>query len=306
MGLDRPDDAGVYKISEDLALIQTVDFFTPIVDDPYDFGQIAVANALSDVYAMGGRPLCAMNITCFPIKDLNISILREILKGGLDKMREGKVALVGGHSVQDKELKYGLAVTGLVHPDRVLTSTGAKAGDKLILTKCLGTGIINTAVKGELASPEAVSKVIASMAALNARAAELMASAPVTACTDVTGFGLICHAYEMLDGSRLGLMLDSEAVPFFPEAREYSAMGLLPGGLQRNREFRQDKVQTDAELPEYMLDILYDPQTSGGLLIALPDEAADTLLKRLRVEGMEKAAIIGEFTDTAQGFITIR
>ena len=213
VGLDRADDAGVYKVNDELALIQTVDFFTPIVDDPYWFGMIAAANALSDVYAMGGVPKTAMNLVGFPLGDMELSVLREIIQGGLDKMREADVVLVGGHSVEDKELKYGLSVTGFIHPDRVLTKGGFEEGDCLILTKPLGTGIINTAIKGAIASPRITKTVTHLMAALNRKAAETMTRFPVHACTDITGFGLIGHLAEMIFDSPLGLRLNSNAIP---------------------------------------------------------------------------------------------
>ena len=207
MGIERAEDAGVYKLTDELAIIQTMDFFTPIVDDPYTFGQIAVANALSDVYAMGGSALTAMNIVCFPEKTMDMSILKEILAGGLDKMHEAGVLLVGGHSVEDQELKYGLSVTGIIHPAKVVLNTGAEVGDVLILTKPLGTGIISTAIKGEVAGEEAVAKITRSMSALNRRASELMQEVGVHACTDVTGFGLLGHAAEMIEGTDVGMVI---------------------------------------------------------------------------------------------------
>ncbi len=234
VGLERADDAGVYKLRDDLAIIQTVDFFTPIVDDPLLFGRIAAANALSDVYAMGGEPICAMNIACFPVREMDIAVLHEILKGGLEKLREAGVVLAGGHTVEDPELKYGLSITGIVHPERVLTNRGAQPGDQLILTKPLGTGLINTAIKGELASESAIEKAVSAMTTLNRQAAELMAGAPVHACTDVTGFGLLGHACEMVEDTPVGLVINAHAVPVFPEALEYCEMGLLPAGLARN------------------------------------------------------------------------
>lgn len=294
VGLEKPDDAGVYKLRDDLAIIQTVDFFTPIADDPYVFGQIAVANALSDVYAMGGKPLTAMNLVCFPIKTMDISVLREILKGGLEKMREAGVVLVGGHSVQDEELKYGLSVTGVIHPDRLITAAGAKAGDKLILTKPLGTGIVNTALKGGLARPETVARVTRYMVALNDKAAELMQEISANACTDITGFGLLGHACEMAQNSQVGMRIHAALVPMFAEAVEFARMGLVPGGTQRNREFRSGMVELARELPDYMSDILFDPQTSGGLLISVSPEKADLLLARLHEGGVPESCIIGE------------
>ncbi len=297
VGMDRADDAGVYKISKDLAIIQTVDFFTPIVDDPYMFGQIAAANSLSDVYAMGGQPLTAMNIVCFPIKMMDISILREILRGGLDKMKEAGVTLAGGHSVEDSELKYGLSVTGIIHPSRVLTNVGAKAGDRLILTKPLGTGIINTAIKAGMAKEESVAMVVHCMARLNRDASEVMQEVGARACTDITGFGLIGHAFEMIQGTGKGIVFYASQVPLFPEAVNFAKMGLVPGGTYRNRDFRMQQVDIDPAVLPYLSDILFDPQTSGGLLIAAPTEKAGKMIKRLKERGIEEAALIGEVVD---------
>ena len=306
VGMERAEDAGVYKLSDDLAIIQTVDFFTPIVDDPYTFGQVAVANALSDVYAMGGKPLTAMNIVCFPIKSMDISVLREILAGGLDKMREAGVVLVGGHSVEDKELKYGLSVTGIIHPAKVVLNSGARVGDKLILTKPLGTGIINTAIKGDMADEGMVSRVVNCMVALNSKASELMMDIGVNACTDVTGFGLLGHACEMIAETDVGMIIDSLVVPFFPEVKEFSEMGLVPGGLHRNREFRMGMVELAHEIPGYLVDVLFDPQTSGGLLIAVPESKAASLLKRMHEEGVGEAVVIGEIVAEPKGKIIVR
>ena len=294
VGLEKADDAGVYKLSEELAIIQTVDFFTPIVDDPNTFGQIAAANALSDVYAMGGTPITAMNIVCFPVKTLDISVLREILRGGLEKMAEAGVALVGGHSVDDVELKYGLSVTGTVHPRRVVTKAGARAGDKLILTKPLGTGIINTAVKGKVAGEEAASRAAIHMASLNRAASQLMQEVGVSACTDITGFGLLGHACEMIQDSDIGMKIRMSSVPVFPEAIEFARMGMIPGGTYRNKEFRAAMIQASGGLPDHVLDILFDPQTSGGLFIAVSPERAARLLSRLHQNGVVEAAVVGE------------
>jgi len=294
VGLEKADDAGVYKLSEDLAIVQTIDFFTPIVDDPYTFGQIAVANALSDVYAMGGKPLTAMNVVCFPVKTLDISVLREILRGGLEKMREAGVVLVGGHSVDDTELKYGLSVTGVIHPSKVITKTGAKAGDKLILTKPLGTGIINTAVKGGVAGEETVTKVAGHMATLNKVASEAMQEIGVNACTDITGFGLLGHACEMIQDSEIGMKIRTASVPVFAEAIEFAQMGMIPGGTYRNKEFRSSMVKMATEVPEYVQDVLFDPQTSGGLFIAVSAAKANLLLSRLHEAGVVEARIVGE------------
>jgi len=306
VGMERAEDAGVYKLSDDLAIVQTLDFFTPIVDDPYTFGQVAAANALSDVYAMGGRPLTAMNIVCFPVETMDVSILREILAGGLDKLHEAGVILVGGHSVEDRELKYGLSVTGVVHPQKVVLNTGAKVGDRLILTKPLGTGIINTALKGGVADEAAVAKSVKCMVALNKKAAELMVTVEVHACTDVTGFGLLGHACEMIEGTDVGMTIYSSAVPFFPEAKELAEMGMIPGGLHRNREFRLNMVEFGESVPQFMSDILFDPQTSGGLLISVPASEAESLLERMHKEGIEEVAIIGEVMAEPQGRIIVR
>jgi selenide,water dikinase len=294
VGLDRADDAGVYKITDDLAIIQTVDFFTPIVDDPYWFGQIAASNALSDVYAMGGVPKTAMNLVAFPIKDMDMSVLRQILQGGLDKMREAEVVLVGGHSVEDKELKYGLSVTGFIHPDRILTKKGLKTGDRLILTKPLGTGIINTAIKGGLASREIIETVTRLMATLNRDAAEIMKDYPVHACTDITGFGLLGHIAEMIIDTEFSVRLTSKTIPIIPETLEYAGMGLVPAGTYNNREFRECMVDFTPSVDRLLQDILFDPQTSGGLLMCVDEESADELLDTLKEKGMADAAIIGE------------
>ncbi len=271
-----------------------MDFFTPIVDDPYWFGQIAAANALSDVYAMGGVPKTAMNLVAFPIKDMDISVLRQILQGGLDKMKEAGVVLVGGHSVEDKELKYGLSVTGFIHPDRILTKKDLKVGDRLILTKPLGTGIINTAIKGGLASKEITDTVTRLMATLNRDAAEIMKDYPVHACTDITGFGLLGHIAEMIIDTGFSIKLTSKAIPIIPETLEYAGMGLVPAGTYNNREFRECMVDFAPSVDRLVQDILFDPQTSGGLLICVDRENADELLEKLKEKGMANAAIIGE------------
>ena len=296
VGLDRADDAGVYKVSQDLALIQTVDFFTPIVDDPYWFGQIAAANALSDVYAMGGIPKTAMNLVGFPIKDMDLAVLRQMLQGGLDKMDEAGVVLIGGHSVEDKELKYGLSVTGFVHPERVLTKKGLRPGDRLVLTKPLGTGIINTVIKAGMASAELAQRVTRLMAELNRGAAEVMTRFDVSACTDITGFGLLGHLSEMVCGSGTGVRLFSEQIPVIPEALEFAAMGLIPAGVFKNKEFREAGIKFVQTVPQALQDVLFDPQTSGGLLICVARDQAEALVAGLLETGIE-AAIIGEIGD---------
>jgi len=294
VGLERADDAGVYKISEDLALIQTVDFFTPIVDDPYWFGQIAAANALSDIYAMGGEPKTAMNLVGFPLKQMDLSILRRILAGGLDKMKEAGVALVGGHSIDDGELKYGLSITGFVHPKKFLTKRGMKPGDLLVLTKPLGTGVISTAIKGGLASTDVIDKVIRLMATLNRDAATVMARFPIHACTDVTGFGLLGHLAEMVVGTGYGVVLRAADIPILPEAIEYAGYGLLPAGAFKNKEFRAALVECTPGIDPQIPDLLFDPQTSGGLLICIGEEHADGLLGGLVKKGVVESKIIGE------------
>lgn len=305
-GMEGNEDAGVYRLTDDLAVIQTVDFFTPIVDDPYTFGQIAVVNALSDVYAMGGKPLTAMNIVCFPVKTMDMDILRRILLGGLDKMREASVTLVGGHSVEDNELKYGLSVTGLIHPQKVLFNRGARAGDKLVLTKPLGTGIVNTAVKGGVAPANLVDIAINCMTTLNKKAAELMVETPdVHACTDVSGFGFLGHALEMVEGSTVGMTIDSTAIPYFPEIREFIETGIVPGGLYRNRSYRERLIEKAPDLPDWMVDVLFDPQTAGGLLIALTASRAEGLIETMHAAGIKDAAVIGEVTDRHPGKIHI-
>ncbi|MCF8106616.1 MAG: selenide, water dikinase SelD [Desulfohalobiaceae bacterium] len=293
VGLDRADDAGVYKISEEIALIQTVDFFTPIVDEPYWFGQIAAANALSDVYAMGGIPKTAMNLVGFPVKTMDMSVLREMLQGGLDKLKEADVVLVGGHSVEDNELKYGLSVTGLVHPQRVITKQNMRPADRLILTKPLGTGIVNTALKGGLAGKELVQRVTLLMAQLNRIAAEVMADFEVHACTDVTGFGLLGHLAEMVVDSGLGVELEAARIPLIPEALEFASMGIIPAGSYKNKEFRAAAIDIKAGVGQAVQDLLYDPQTSGGLLISLDAGEAEELLRALQARGLTDSAVIG-------------
>lgn len=304
-GIPTWDDAGVYQLSADLAIIQTVDFFTPIVDDPYTFGQIAAANALSDVYTMGGKPLTAMNIVCFPTKTLGIPVLKDILRGGADKLNEAGVALVGGHSVEDAELKYGLSVTGTINPKRLVTSSGAKPGDRVILTKPIGTGIIGTAIKFKLANETAVAKIVKSMSALNNRASEAMLEVGADASTDITGFGLVGHAARIAQNSRVGIRINAAAVPFFPGAEELAKRILLPAGLQRNREFYSGCVTIDPGIPQHRQDLLFDPQTSGGLLIFVNAAKAELLLEKLRQSGVEDATLIGEVVSEPAGVVVV-
>jgi len=305
VGLDTSDDAGVYQLSEEVALVQTVDFFTPIVDDPFTFGQIAVANALSDVYAMGGTPLTGMNLVAFPIKALPSSILKDILLGGLSKMKEAGVALVGGHSVEDPEIKYGLAVTGLIHPQKILTNAKSKVGDQLVLTKPLGTGIIATALKGGMASEEAVRKSVESMVTLNRTASEWMKKLGAHACTDITGFSFIGHALEMALASQVGMVIQSKSIPIFPEALEYAKLGLVTGGGHSNRQFFSCRVEADTNLSPLLMDILYDPQTSGGLLISLPSDQAQNLVETLQKEAQMDTWIVGHVVEGPPGKIQI-
>jgi len=303
VGIDTSDDAGVYKLNETTALIQTLDFFSPVVDDPYLFGQIAAANSLSDVYAMGGKPLTAMNIVAFPLTILDGSILLEILKGGLDKVTEAGAIIVGGHSIYDKEPKYGLSVTGTVHPDAVLTNAAAVSGDVLILSKALGTGILATAARAELflTGVEAAKQ---SMITLNKKAAECMAHFRIHACTDVTGFGLLGHLYEMASGSGVQAEINSSALPLLPEALEAAAMGLVPAGAYSNRDYLKS-VRFSSSVPENMQDLCFDPQTSGGLLMSVPENQAAQLLAVLHAAGVETAAIIGKMTAEGKGEIYV-
>jgi selenide,water dikinase len=274
VGFDTADDAGVYKLTPECALVQTVDFFTPIVDDPYTFGAIAAANSLSDVYAMGGKPMSALSILCYPGKG-DLQDLEQILIGGAEKMREADCVLLGGHSVNDPEIKFGYAVTGTVHPERVKTNAGARAGDAILLTKRIGTGVISTALKRGIASGSDVDASIASMLTLNRAACEAMLAFDVHGCTDVTGFGLLGHAREMALASDVTLEIDPELVRFLPGAIDYARQGAVPGGLTNNRNFVSPCVEGSSDRD----DLLYDPQTSGGLLIALP-EADAAILER--------------------------
>jgi selenide,water dikinase len=272
VGFDTADDAGVYKLTAECALVQTVDFFTPIVDDPYTFGAIAAANSLSDVYAMGGRPLTALSVLCYPVKG-DLDDLSDILAGGAEKMREAGCVVLGGHSVNDDEVKFGYAVTGTVHPDRVKANAGARAGDALVFTKRIGTGVIATALKRGIAEPADVDIAIQSMLTLNRGACEAMLRFDVHGCTDVTGFGLIGHAREMALASNVTLEIEAGRVQFLPGAAGYAREGAIPGGLKNNREFASPVVEGSSEFD----DLLYDPQTSGGLLISLPEADAAAL-----------------------------
>lgn len=303
MGLETGDDAAVYRLRGDLALVQTVDFFTPIVDDPYAFGQIAAANALSDIYAMGGTPFLALNVVCFPVKKLGTEILAEILRGGADKVAEAGVALAGGHTVEDDVPKYGLAVSGTVHPDAILTNATSRPGNRLVLTKPLGTGVITTAIKADMCPEEVAAAAIASMQALNAAAARVMREVGAEAGTDVTGFGLLGHALEMAVASKVGLRIEAASVPLLPGALELARMGLLPGGAHANARHVQESVRFAPGVPPELRDLLADPQTSGGLLMAVAPEKTSELLERLHTAGVTAAAI-GEVTDES-GIIAV-
>jgi len=303
VGLGTSDDAGVYKLNDTTALIQTVDFFTPIVDDPYLFGQIAAANSLSDVYAMGGVPLTAMNIVGFPIGVLDKEVLLAILQGGQSKVNEAGALIVGGHTIDDPEPKYGLSVTGTVHPDKVLTNAGAKPGDRLILTKPLGTGILATAARAEM-FPDGVCAAMASMAMLNRLAAETAAGFSVHACTDITGFGLLGHLYEMTSASQVRAEIDSQALPLLPEALSAAASGLVPVGAYTNRNYLK-QVTFAANVPEALRDVAFDPQTSGGLLYSLAEKEAFKLLDSLRAAGLMQSAIIGTIAGGGKGEIYV-
>ncbi|WP_231784186.1 selenide, water dikinase SelD [Lentibacillus sp. JNUCC-1] len=297
VGLDTSDDAGVYRLTDDLAIVQTLDFFTPIVDDPYDFGQVAAANAISDVYAMGGTPVTALNIVAFPIAELDNAILTEILRGAGDKLSEADVALVGGHSIDDQEPKFGLAVTGTIHPDRIRTNAGARPGDKLILTKPIGVGIMTTALKRGLLTNDEIQHVTEVMTTLNKTAAETMNDHTVHASTDVTGFGLMGHAMEMAEASDVGLTIYHEDVPVLPRAEELAQTGVIPGGSKNNFNHVKDRIKYPYDMTDTRKWLLSDAVTSGGLLAAVDITEANDLLEKLQANGIE-AAIIGEVTET--------
>jgi len=287
-------DAGIYKISDEMALVETLDFFTPVVNNPYDYGQIAAANALSDVYAMGGRPLTAMNILCYPLKFLDRDILVEILKGGADKVNEAGATVIGGHTLQDNEIKYGLSVTGVIHPDKIVTNAGARAGDVLVLTKPLGTGLIISAIKANRVFEEDISIVTQSMCQLNKTASETMLEVGVSACTDITGFGLMGHAYEMAEASKVTLSFFADRIPIFNGCERYAKMGLIPGVSKLSKKYLKDAIRIDSKVREELIDVLFDAQTSGGLLISLPKGKAETLCAKLKERGVMVASVIGE------------
>jgi selenide,water dikinase len=302
VGIETSDDAAVYKLNEDTAVIQTLDFFTPVVDDPYTFGQIAAANSLSDIYAMGGKPTVAMNIVCFP-NCLPIEVLGEILKGGADKVLEAGAIIVGGHSVQDDEPKYGLSVMGIVHPEKVLKNHGCKPGDVAIITKLLGTGIINTAIKGGIASAAAYDTAVKVMTTLNKYAGEIVAGYDVSACTDITGFGLMGHAYEMASASNVTIRIFKEKLPYIKEAREYAEIGLVPEGSYNNRAYLVGKYEFRG-VEEWQADIMFDPQTSGGLLFTCTKEESGKILEELNKLEL-KSYIIGQAEEYSSKHIIV-
>lgn len=302
VGIETSDDAAVYKITDDIAMIQTVDFFTPVVDDPYTFGQIAAANSLSDVYAMGGEPKLALNIVGFP-NCLDPSVLAEILNGGASKVIEAGATLAGGHSIEDDEPKYGLCVTGFVNPNKILKNYGAKPGDVLILTKQIGSGIVNTAVKADMASKEIIDEAIVVMTSLNKKAKEVIENYNISSCTDITGFGLIGHSIEMAEGSNVSFEINVNKVPVISDAIEYAQMGLVPAGAYNNMSYFEGKVEYN-NADEAYVDLFFDPQTSGGLLFSVNENDAQSILKDMQVKGLDtKFAIIGKVIEKKEKFI---
>jgi selenide, water dikinase len=304
VGLETGDDAAVYRLRPDLALVVTTDFFTPVVDDAYTFGAIAAANALSDIYAMGAQPLMAVNLVAFPIKELPASVLAEILRGGLEKVRESGIDILGGHSIDDHEPKYGLAVTGTVHPDKVIRNRGGRPGDQLILTKPLGTGIITTAIKHQVAPTDSAAAAVASMLRLNAESAAAMATIEVHAATDVTGFGLLGHLHFLARASGVAARVEAAAVPFLPGAEALADAGEVPGGTRSNERFLSSRVSWPAGLPAARRTVLSDAQTSGGLLIAVPAGEAPRLLQALESRGVSGHRV-GELVGGESGQIEV-
>jgi selenide, water dikinase len=305
VGTETSDDAGVYRLRSDLAIVNTVDFFTPIVDDPYVFGQISAANSLSDVYAMGGEPKTCMNIVCFPKGKMDIEILGEILKGGADKVKESGAVVIGGHSIIDEEIKFGMAVTGVIHPDKILRNVGVQEGDALILTKPLGTGIITTALKKGKASEESVNQAVKSMTTLNASASLVARKHPIHACSDVTGFGILGHALEMASGSSVTLVIESAKLPLLHRAPRLAEKGYLTGGCKRNQEYLNDKMVIDKSIREGLVQVALDPQTSGGLLIAVAKRHAVKLIEDLHAAGVTHAAEVGYATSLQKSWVRL-
>jgi len=300
------DDAGVYKIRDDLALVQTVDFFPPVVDDPYDFGAIAAANALSDIYAMGGKPLSALNIVGYPPQSLSLSVLDEILRGGADKASEADVVIIGGHTIKTKEPIYGMAVTGTIHPDKIVTNAQAKIGDSLILTKPLGIGIITTAIKKEQVEGKWVAEVVKIMTFLNKSASEAMLSVGINACTDITGYGLLGHLCELVQASKVGAKIFLSKVPVIDFAWELAKRKIVPGGTLANLSFIEQKVDWEGGITEEAKLILSDAQTSGGLLISVPKEKEKKLLDRLISKGVPNPVVIGEIVEDKRCRIQVK
>jgi selenide,water dikinase len=305
VGIATGDDAGVYLLREDLAIVNTVDFFTPVVDDPFTYGQIAAANALSDVYAMGGTPKSALNIVCWPQTGLPSAMLGEILRGGSEKAREAGVAIVGGHSVADEEVKYGMAVTGVIDPRRIIRNVGARVGDALILSKPIGTGMLMTALKRGKLSEEYYAAAVRWMCELNAATALAMLKYDVHAATDITGFGLIGHASKMADGSGVTLRIEESDLPLMAGALECCRAGMIPGGGKRNREFYESRVRISDEVADEIGELIFDPQTSGGLFIALPEDDASRLLGDLQAAGNADAAIVGRVDPRGEFLIEV-
>jgi selenide, water dikinase len=305
VGTETSDDAGVFRLRPDLAIVNTVDFFTPIVDDPYTFGQIAAANSLSDIYAMGGEPKTALNIVCFPKGKMDLKVLGEILRGGADKAGEAGVAIVGGHSIIDPEIKYGMAVTGVIHPDKILRNVGVQEGDMMVLTKPLGTGVIATALKKGKATKGSIQDAVSVMSELNRTASTIMRSYPVHACSDVTGFGLLGHALGMASGSSVTLILESKRLPLLRRARHLADKGYLTGGCKRNREYLQDKITIDGSIRPGLVEMAFDPQTSGGLLIAVPQKSAPKLVAELHAAGIKQATAIGYATSLQKTWVRL-
>ena len=301
VGYDKSDDASVYALDSDTAIIQTTDFFPPIVDDPYLYGKIAATNALSDVYAMGGEPKLALNIMCVA-EGMADDTVREILRGGYDAAYDAGAIITGGHTIKGAEPVYGLAVTGFVHPDKVLTNSSAKAGDVLVLTKPLGVGIITTAAKADMADTQLMNKIYQQMATLNKTARDIMVKYPVNSCTDITGFGLMGHSFEMAQGSGCTLHIQTDKLPYHKEAVEFASMGLVPAGAYRNRQYAESGVKLCREIPEAVQDIMYDPQTSGGLLISLPQQCAQQFMAELKT-AVPDAEIIGYVTEKQDSWI---
>jgi selenide,water dikinase len=305
VGTETADDAGVYRLRPDLAIVNTVDFFTPIVDDPYIFGQISAANSLSDVYAMGGEPKTCMNIVCFPKGKMDIEILGEILKGGADKVKESGAVVIGGHSIIDEEIKFGMAVTGVIHPDKIFRNVGVQEGDALILTKPLGTGIITTALKKGKASEESVAAAVKAMTTLNSAASAVARMHAVHACSDVTGFGILGHSLEMASGSGVTLIIESAKLPLLRSAPRLAEKGYITGGCKRNQEYLADKMIIDKSIREGLAQVALDPQTSGGLLIAVAKRHAAKLIDDLHTAGVADAAEIGYATSLQKPWVRL-